>query len=136
MSLPQRPASEAPTALLAEDDELIRDIVTQYLEKLGFNVLEAQNGKVAVDIIDRMESGPLDLIVTDLLMPKVGGEAVIEAAQRRGLCNRFLIMSGYSEVSQQPSKASDASSYLEKPFTFGAFEEKLVALNALAAKSS
>ncbi|MDQ8202129.1 response regulator [Pelagicoccus sp. SDUM812003] len=126
----ERNRSDYPngTALLAEDDELIRDIVTHYLHRLGYDVLEAANGKAAIDIIDQLENGKLDLIVTDLLMPKVGGEAVIETAKQRGACDRFLVMSGFSELSQNPNAAQESSLFIEKPFTFGSFEEKLSAL--------
>ena len=126
MNETRQPEPHHRTALLAEDDELIRDIVTQYLERLGYHVLEAKNGRVAVDIIERMETGKIDLIVTDLLMPKAGGEAVIAAAQQKEACARFLVMSGFSnEMAASRSDLSSVSSYIAKPFTFGAFQEKV-----------
>lgn len=126
MNAIQQPESIHRTALLAEDDELIRDIVTQYLERLGFDVLEAKNGRVAMDIIERLESQGVDLIVTDLLMPKAGGEAVIAAARRKGACKRFLVMSGFAtEMADSRRDLESVSGYIAKPFTFGAFEEKI-----------
>ncbi len=121
------PANAAPPkALLAEDDALIRDIVAQYLARLGFDVLEAANGREAVDIIDRLENERLELVVTDLLMPGLGGEAVVQEAQLRRACERFLIISGFSQQTLRLSASvSDAALYLEKPFTFASFESKL-----------
>lgn len=111
----------------------MREIVALYLERLGYNVLEAKNGLIAVELIEKMQAGELDLIVTDMLMPKAGGEAVIEAACQRHTCERFLIMSGFSqEMSRQADHFSPNSRFLEKPFTFDAFEAKIGELTRVA----
>lgn len=117
------------TALLAEDDEMIRDILAQYLQRLGYNVLEAKNGKTAIDLLELSEE-EIDLIVTDLLMPEAGGEKVVRTAQQIGCCDRILIISGFSEqMSQLDKTVGQQAAYLEKPFTFSAFEEKIEELS-------
>lgn len=112
---------------------MIRDIVCQYLQRLGYNVLEAEDGTSAVDIIERLEQGCLDLVVTDLLMPGVGGEAVLRSAQERGGCGRFLIISGFThQMEVLDPRIRDHSGYLEKPFTFSAFKSEIAKLREKA----
>ncbi len=126
----QQPDPAPPIALLAEDDELIRDLVAQYLQRLGYEVLEAPNGKVAIDILSRPGLARIDVVVTDLLMPHVGGEQVVREAQRLHACQRFLIISGFAHQMRHLDPAvRDQSLYLEKPFTFQAFEASLSELH-------
>lgn len=123
------PKNENQKALLAEDDSLIRELVAHYLEKLGYEVCEAPNGAVALEILNKDSSGSFDIIVTDLLMPKAGGETVIKQAKASGACDRFLIMSGNPVTPHEEKKAlCNNSRYIEKPFTFGDFESKLHSL--------
>lgn len=117
-------------ALLAEDDELIRDLVAHYLQRLGYDVQEAPNGKVAIDILSRLEQRRFDIVVTDLLMPLVGGEQVVREAQRLDACERFLIISGFAhQMRHLDAAVRDHSLYLEKPFTFEAFEASVSELH-------
>lgn len=119
------------TALLAEDDECIREIVASYLERLGYLVLEAENGQQAISLIEQRSDAPFDLIVTDILMPRAGGEAVAAAALERGACGRFLFISGFaSHMVRLAASIREGAAYLEKPFTFQAFEEKVESLYA------
>ncbi len=121
--------TEHPKALLAEDDTLIRELVAHYLRKLGYEVSEAPNGAVALEILS--SSNAFDLVVTDLLMPKASGETVIKQAKESGACDRFLVMSGNPLNPHEKKKALyNDSRYIEKPFTFGDFESKLHSLVA------
>lgn len=120
----------AKTALLAEDDSLIRELVGAYLERLGYAVVEAEDGRHALEILERSEASQLDLVVTDLLMPKVNGRQVVEAALKQGMCERFLIMSGNPLESEDPNLMDvEGVAYLEKPFTFTGFEAALGSLS-------
>lgn len=120
------PRRRLQSALLAEDDEMIREIVSTYLERLGYKVYEAQDGTKALDIIERLENGPFDLVVTDLLMPGASGESVVMNALNQDACERFLIISGFSpEMPDLDPTVREIALYLEKPFTFDAFEEKV-----------
>lgn len=121
--------TEHQKALLAEDDSLIRELVAHYLEKLGYEVSQAANGAVALEILETDPNASFDLIVTDLLMPKASGETVIKHAKACGACQRFLIMSGNPIGPQEQAQRLEANSrYIEKPFTFGDFESKLHSL--------
>lgn len=124
-------ASSAETAnpsraLLAEDDALIRELVASYLDQLGYQVLEASNGAMAIEIMFRDNADKFDLIVTDILMPKADGETLVQRARELGKCDRFLLMSG-NPVDLDSRKVDGAAdcAYIEKPFTFGAFTSML-----------
>lgn len=117
------------TALLAEDDECIREIVASYLERLGYCVLSAENGQEAIALINGRAAPRFDLIVTDILMPRASGEQVAAAARARGACTRFLFISGFaSQMVRLAGEIRKGAAYLEKPFTFQAFEEKVESL--------
>lgn len=105
---------------------MIREIVTTYLERLGYKVYGAPDGAKALDIIERLENGPFDLVVTDLLMPGASGESVVMNALNQDACERFLIISGFSpEMPDLDPTVRETALYLEKPFTYDAFEEKV-----------
>ncbi|EDY84714.1 hypothetical protein VDG1235_4347 [Verrucomicrobiia bacterium DG1235] len=124
---PQQPHNQK--ALLAEDDSLIRELVSTYLRTLGYDVLEASNGRDAIELLNDGHTGRLDLIVTDLVMPKASGETIIKQARERGVCNRFLVMSGNPiDPMSHATAPSKGSEYIEKPFSFGDFEAKLHSL--------
>ena len=89
-------AGKAGTVLLAEDQTSIRETVRECLEVNGYKVLEAENGEEALDIA-KLYSGTIDVLVTDIIMPRVRG---LELAERIGQLRpavRVVFMSGYSE---------------------------------------
>ncbi|MDQ8184544.1 response regulator [Pelagicoccus sp. SDUM812002] len=129
MTLKTSSKTKSQKALLAEDDSLIRELVAHYLKKLGYEVVEAENGAIALEILRDKTKGFFDLVVTDLLMPKANGETVIKQAKARGICEKFIVMSGNPIGPREVQKPScQGSRYLEKPFTFRDFESKLHAL--------
>ncbi len=84
------------TLLLVEDEAAVRSSARRLLERQGYSVLEARHGADALRIVE--ESGrPIDLVVTDLVMPEMGGKELAERlrAHRPGL--KVLFMSGYTE---------------------------------------
>lgn len=126
MSATNPKAPGNPRALLAEDDALIRELVSSYLERLGFAVHEASNGKDALDLIENVPPEGYALVVTDILMPKANGDQLIKAARKKHCCQRFLVMSGnILEYTQDSGKKFADSEFIEKPFTFSDFESKL-----------
>jgi|GEM_PF-1952280 len=116
------------TAILAEDDRMVRELVSAYLEELGYHVLQANDGQRAIELIDARDE-PLDLIVTDFVMPKANGAAVIESARESGKCDNILVISGFAEEFEviQASLQGD-SEFLSKPFTFTDFKQKIFKL--------
>ena len=93
MSLP----AGTETILVVEDEEPIRRSSVRALENHGYSVLEAKNGEEALEVFGAHES-EIALIVSDLVMPKLGGRQLYEVLHQRGKKVRFLFTSGYSAI--------------------------------------
>jgi PAS domain S-box-containing protein len=105
------------TLLLVEDEAAVRASVRRLLEWHGYTVLEARNGADALRIYEANETG-IDLVLTDVVMPEMGGHELIERlrALRPGL--RVLFMSGYAESAfTSNGSMPPGTGYVEKPFT-------------------
>jgi PAS domain S-box-containing protein len=107
------PARGNETILLAEDESGIRSMTKAYLESLGYHVLEAADGDEAVRI-SREYTGRIDLVLTDLLMPIMRGDAVVRFIRERRPDVKALYISGYSENLSK----DQGSELLAKPFEF------------------
>ena len=88
--------SGTETLLLVEDEAAVRASARRLLERHGYTVLEARHGADALRIV---ESGdrPIDLVLTDLVMPEMGGRELVERLRARHPALKVLFMSGYSE---------------------------------------
>jgi PAS domain S-box-containing protein len=108
---------EHRTVLLVEDEPALRKLTRKILLEAGLTVLEAENGLRAIEIERRTES-PIDLLLTDVIMPGLSGWALAEAlsAQRPGM--KVLYMSGYPDgVIAKHGFLEAGISILRKPFT-------------------
>ncbi|HEX4067436.1 MAG TPA: response regulator [Acidobacteriaceae bacterium] len=104
-------ATGATTILVVDDDEDFREVIAAILEKAGYDVLEAPNGAEAAAILDR-RPGAVDLLITDIQMPKMTGAQLIECVLRLHPLTRVLCVSG-----EPPDAALPASTpFLRKPF--------------------
>jgi CheY-like chemotaxis protein len=119
------PATPAPvaakkgneTVLLAEDDQAVRALARRVLEAAGYSVLEAENGEDALALFGR-NTDRVDLVVTDIVMPRMNGRAFVRELLKRNAAPRVLFMSGYTEneiVRQDLLPAGTV--FMEKPFT-------------------
>jgi len=115
-------ATKGQTILLAEDEALLRDVLVRALSDAGYRVLAAENGVAALEILDALEdeddaaSRRLDLLLTDLVMPELGGAKLASLAVelRPGL--PVLFMTGYpSRGSYQTSDIPKGATILDKP---------------------
>jgi two-component system cell cycle sensor histidine kinase/response regulator CckA len=77
-------ATGATTILVVDDDEDFREVIAAILEKAGYDVLEAPNGAEAAAILDR-RPGAVDLLITDIQMPKMTGAQLIECVRCHSL---------------------------------------------------
>ncbi|MCM2334868.1 MAG: response regulator [Anaeromyxobacteraceae bacterium] len=116
-------AGEAPrgheTRLPVEDSEPLQEMIRETLEESGYTVLLASNRKEALALA-RGSEGPIDLLLTDVVMPKLGGAdlAKLLVALRPGL--RVLYMPGYTEGAiSQHGVLGEGVMLLEKPFIGG-----------------
>jgi CheY-like chemotaxis protein len=104
------------TALLVEDEQLVRDVVWRMLVGAGLTVLEAENGQKALEVA-RAHPGPIDLLVTDIVMAHMGGPELARQLGRDRPGLRVLFISGYSREIELPTTPEQHVEYLQKPFT-------------------
>ncbi len=103
--------------LVVEDEEMVRDLVCRTLRRAGYTVLVADNGVEALRMSGAFPS-PIDLMVTDVIMPRMGGRELADriTALRPGL--RILFVSGYAnEATGDSELLGPGAEYLQKPFT-------------------
>ena len=124
-------AAHPATIILVEDETLVREITARVLGRAGYTVLEAQDGEEALQMV-RRHAGHIDLVITDVVMARVGGLELARrvAGERPGL--PILLMSGYN-AEEMP--ADDPTiGFLQKPFTPNALLQTVSALLANAGR--
>jgi signal transduction histidine kinase/CheY-like chemotaxis protein len=105
------------TILLVEDEEAVRHLLRDVLKRYGYTVLEAEDGMRAVEIC-REHEGPIDLVVTDMVMPQMSGWEVADAVSSLRPKARVIYMSGYIEhVVVEQRVLESGVAFLGKPFT-------------------
>jgi len=105
------------TILVAEDEASLRSLTRATLEQCGYRVLEAKDGVEALEVSDGHE-GAIDLLLTDMVMPGMGGRALAQELTRRRPEIRVAYMSGYTGQSVGSQGPVDPGSvFLMKPFT-------------------
>ncbi len=105
------------TVLVVEDEAMIRCNVRECLQQLGYRVLEAENGEAALLTCDDV-GGKIDLVLTDLVMPGMGGHELAGELNQRYPEVRVLFMSGYTEDSAaRRDILLQGSAFLQKPFS-------------------
>jgi len=111
------PAAGSETVLLVEDEPAVRSIARRILERNGYTVLEAHDGRHALRVADQYKQ-PIQLLLTDMMMPELTGRDVwVSLAPRRSEL-RVLYMSGYTndDIVRRGLLDADAA-FLQKPFT-------------------
>lgn len=105
------------TVLVVEDDPAVRKLVCGALTDAGYRIVEAQNGEEALAFCES-HTGPLDLVLTDMVMPKLGGRLLaLQIAEMRPTLP-VLFMSGYTHDSFSAEERSSSEIFvLEKPFS-------------------
>lgn len=105
------------TILIVEDEAMIRGNVRECLQQLGYRVLEAENGEAALQVCDD-SNRKIDLVLTDLVMPGMGGYELAGQLAKRHPAVQMLFMSGYTEDSATRREIlSQGSAFLQKPFS-------------------
>ncbi|MEO7823730.1 MAG: MHYT domain-containing protein [Gemmatimonadaceae bacterium] len=105
------------TILLVEDEPMVRLITTKILSKMGFNVLEAEAGDVALRMAAE-NPAPIDLVITDVVMPRMRGPELVRQMRERNPRMRVIYISGYNEEGITGLGALDSATlFLQKPFT-------------------
>lgn len=116
-----------PRILLVEDDPSLRAVFVNFLRHAGYEVVEAQDGADALTVLDR-ELTPVDLVVTDVVMPHTGGPALVERLRARLPEIPVLYLSGYAVDTEEAADATADTSHLQKPLTRSALLAEVAAL--------
>jgi two-component system cell cycle sensor histidine kinase/response regulator CckA len=104
------------TVLLVEDQDAVAAVIKATLHLCGYRVLEAHNGSEALALLERHD-GPLHLLVTDIVMPMMGGSELAGRLREFRPETRVLFISGFSERAYSAHGGPDTGfAYLQKPF--------------------
>jgi CheY-like chemotaxis protein len=109
------------TVLLVEDEEMVRELGSRVLNSHGYLVLEAEDGHEALDVC-RHHEGPIDLVVTDVVMPGMNGSELAERVADLVPGAEILFISGYTGGALvEHGVLEDGTNFLQKPFSPDAF---------------
>ncbi len=113
------------TILLVEDEDAVRLFGARALRNKGYDVLEAVDGENALDVL-RQAGRPIDLIVSDVVMPGMDGHTLVNLARQELPGVKTILMSGYSEdVFRNGPDMDSEIAFLGKPFTLKALAAKV-----------
>jgi two-component system cell cycle sensor histidine kinase/response regulator CckA len=105
------------TVLLVEDEDSVRSLVRDTLEARGYRVLEAENGEEALKVAEAFQ-GEIQLMITDVVMPGIGGRELARRLAKSRPQTRVLFLSGYTEDAILHEGGLEAgTTFLQKPFT-------------------
>ncbi len=104
------------TILVVEDQAQLRRATVYTLERAGYTVLSAADGIEALQLL-RQHQTPIDLVVTDLVMARLGGRGLYQIDRREGRTTPFLFTSGYTGGEQGADPLDPALPFLPKPWT-------------------
>jgi PAS domain S-box-containing protein len=119
-STPEAKSREAvrgsETILLVEDAAPLREMTRELLEERGYTVLEAEDGKQALEVAERYE-GSIALLLTDVVLPKMGGPSLAKSLLQRRSGMKVLYMSGYAnQAFVDDGVLKPGTVFLQKPF--------------------
>jgi two-component system, cell cycle sensor histidine kinase and response regulator CckA len=110
------------TILLVEDEDMLRGLIRELLEIKGYAVLEASQGVEAIDLL-RQKGEPVDLVLTDVVMPHMSGSELVERLRKEHPTLRVIFMSGYTGANNaaiHKSLEMPGVAFLQKPFRLNA----------------
>jgi PAS domain S-box-containing protein len=116
----------AETVLLVEDDLAVRELVARVLGTLGYTVLDVGDGAAALQLVEERAGTPIDLLITDMVIPRLGGKPLAERLAVLFPGIRVLFISGYAEqMFIQHGRLSRSVAFLQKPFSAAALARKV-----------
>jgi len=105
------------TVFIVEDDDVLRKFVQEVLQSYGYRLLVAENGEDALRVC-KEHDGQIDLMITDVVMPKMGGREAAERLQPLYPRMKVIYMSGYTDDAiVHHGVLEPGLNFLEKPFT-------------------
>lgn len=113
------------TILLVEDEETVRDLGREVLESCGYTVLIARDGTDALDVLQK-KGDQIALMMTDVVMPKMGGYELAENTAKQFPHVKILFSSGYDDNAiVQQGVLREGTNFIQKPFSFDALALKI-----------
>jgi CheY-like chemotaxis protein len=116
------------TVLLVDDEDMILDVGTRMLKKLGYQVFTARDGKEAISVFQK-HRGKIDVIVLDMIMPRMGGGETYDRIKKIRPGVKVLLSSGYSingQASEILNRGCDG--FIQKPFNLQNLSQSLRAI--------
>jgi two-component system CheB/CheR fusion protein len=114
------------TVLLAEDEPSVLDMAASLLRELGYTVLEATNGEEALRVARENAGKEIHLLLTDVVMPQMGGKALADQLRKEYPDMRMLFMSGYADESiASHDVLGPSTAFLQKPFLSAVLARKI-----------
>ena len=114
---PQLALAGHETILLVEDEASLRSLIEQVLSSQGYKVLVATMGEAALDLV-RRHKGKIDILITDVVMPKMGGQLLAEQLAQSHPEMKIVFMSGYTNNALLHNESlPEGALFLQKPFT-------------------
>ena len=106
------------TILLVEDETALRNAGARILQRLGYRVLPAGDGVQALEVIEQV-GDRVGLVISDLVMPRMGGSALLERVRAQGLQVPFLLSSGYApdDFAMESDREGPTVGFIQKPWT-------------------
>jgi CheY-like chemotaxis protein len=113
------------TILLVEDEELVRNLSREILETCGYTVIKARDGLEALECCDKGDC-KIDLLMTDIVMPRMGGRELVEKLTEKLPNLKILFTSGYTDNEMVRRGIIETSThFIQKPFTLDALAHKV-----------
>jgi CheY-like chemotaxis protein len=114
------------TILLVEDEKMVRTLAQTILKRNGYNVLEAENGEEALRVVEEQKGKPINLMLTDLIMPRMNGRELSEHLKPMLPAIKVIYMSGYTdEAVSEHGMLAPGIEYIQKPFPPDALVKKV-----------
>jgi len=113
---PAHDATGSETVLLVEDEDAVRELISDWLQTHGYVVLSAPDGQAALEV-SRGHRGRIDVLVADVVMPRIGGPALARAILGERPALKVIFVSGYADAGLGDHRVLDsAAAFLQKPF--------------------
>jgi len=109
--------------LVVEDDDIVRMLMVEVLDELGYTVIEAEDGKAALQVLAN-SSQPLELMMTDVGLPDMRGDVLAGKARELRPLLPVLFASGYADSINVP----EGMHLIGKPFSIDQLRDKVVAI--------
>lgn len=120
--------SQSLNILLVDDDQTIRSVFHEVLSMLNHRIIEASDGREAIDIVDRI-GHTLDLLVTDICMPELDGVSLVRHVRETHADLPIAVMTGYADSEMIKQVERYNTHLFHKPVDYKRFEQFLATLS-------